>query len=356
MFTEPGIASNGHKLVQLKIEWKQTNSWLTNITNMQQLCMSISVQVCIVDLKWLEMKCDKYYCDKLKYKVSIAYDIRYIFIYTRLNIGQFSYRYDFWDQSSIIAADGCRLHLFFSLVPWIYFVRMLLWDLFLVITLSAYPNVIDWHYLTVPSLTISAWNWLQNSLCSSHITLPGPVRAAPGLFPGCFEQKSYVHSRGTYGLRAAPYEFCLPVRGPYSFDACIMSVRIPYGFRYGKQTVNSPCGDRKGPYGSLTAIYDDRVWFLQILVVTIPLRVRKSVIRSPCKSRTRPVRVAYDIKTLGIPVWVPYDARTGIVRGQNYSIKLYVYRGVKPSVSSRVLGCEDFFYFERWNSRTHPPI
>ena len=340
MFTEPGIASNGHKLVQLKIELKQTNSWLTNITHMQQLCMSISVQVCIVDLKWLEMKCDKYYCDKLKYKVNIAYDIRYIFIYTTLNIGQFSYRYDFWDQSSIIAADGCRLHLLYSLVPWIYFVRMLLWDLFLVITLSAYPNVIDWHYLTVPSLTISAWNWSQNSLCSSHITLPGPVRAAPGLFPGCFEQKSYVHSRGTYGHYAC------------------MHALWAYGSRtdLDKQPVNSPCGDRKGPYGSRTAIYDDRVWFLQILVVSSPLRVRESVIRSPCKSRTRPVRVAYDIKTLGIPVWVPYDARTGIVRGQNFSIKLYVYRGVKPSVSSRVLGCEEIFYFERWNSRTHPPI
>ena len=27
----------------------------------------------------------------------------------------------------------------------------------------------------------------------------------------------------------------------------------------------------------------------------------------------------------------------------------------KP-VSSRVLGCEENLYFERWNSRTHPPI
>ena len=56
----------------------------------------------------------------------------------------------------------------------------------------------------------------DNVICSclSHITLPGPVRAVPGLFTGCFEQKSYVHSRGPHGPRAAPYEFYLPVRGP----------------------------------------------------------------------------------------------------------------------------------------------
>ena len=45
----------------------------------------------------------------------------------------------------------------------------------------------------------------------SHHT-SGPVRAVSGLFPGCFEQKSYVHSRGLYGPRAAPHEFCLSVR------------------------------------------------------------------------------------------------------------------------------------------------
>ena len=39
-------------------------------------------------------------------------------------------------------------------------------------------------------------------------------RAPYGMFPGCFEQKSYVHSRGPHGPRPAPYEFCFPVRGP----------------------------------------------------------------------------------------------------------------------------------------------
>ena len=49
---------------------------------------------------------------------------------------------------------------------------------------------------------------LYNASVTSH------SRAPYGLFPGCFEQKSYVHSRGPHGPRAAPYEFGLPVRGP----------------------------------------------------------------------------------------------------------------------------------------------
>ena len=108
-------------------------------------------------------------------------------------------------------------------------------------------------------------------------------RAPYGLFPGCFEQKSYVHSRGPHGPRAAPYEFCLPVRGPQSFNACIISLRAPYGFIDCKQPVNSPCGAR-------TVKYDARAGVLSILIVSIPLRVRKAAVRHPCGSRTGPVR------------------------------------------------------------------
>ena len=43
---------------------------------------------------------------------------------------------------------------------------------------------------------------------NSGITLPSLY----GLFPGSFEQKSYVHSLGPCGTRAAPYEFCFPYR------------------------------------------------------------------------------------------------------------------------------------------------
>ena len=57
-----------------------------------------------------------------------------------------------------------------------------------------------------------------NASCLSHITPPGPVRAVPGLFPGCFEQKSYVQSRGPHLPRAAPYEFASP------YGACRVSM------------------------------------------------------------------------------------------------------------------------------------
>ena len=47
---------------------------------------------------------------------------------------------------------------------------------------------------------------MVNASVTSH------SRARCGLFPSCFEQKSHVHSRGPYGPRATPYEFCIPVR------------------------------------------------------------------------------------------------------------------------------------------------
>ena len=53
--------------------------------------------------------------------------------------------------------------------------------------------------------------WVTSGIVTASFP---PVWAVPGLFTGCFEQKSYVHSRGPHGPRAAPYEFCLPVRGP----------------------------------------------------------------------------------------------------------------------------------------------
>ena len=52
---------------------------------------------------------------------------------------------------------------------------------------------------------------VSNAPVTSH------PRAPYGLFMGCFEQKSYVHSRGPYGTRAVPYEDCLLVWGPYRF-------------------------------------------------------------------------------------------------------------------------------------------
>ena len=68
------------------------------------------------------------------------------------------------------------------------------------------------------------WRWhRRTNRYKNRNTTPGNAsvtshsRAPYGLFPGfpgCFGQKSYVHSRGPHGPRAAPYEFSLPVRGP----------------------------------------------------------------------------------------------------------------------------------------------
>ena len=94
------------------------------------------------------------------------------------------------------------------------------------------------------------------------------------MFLGCFEQKSYVHSRDPYGFRAAPYEFCLPVQGSESFNACMISLRALYGFRDHKQPMNNPCGDRTGSVRAPYATCDARAGLLQILVVSIPLRAQ----------------------------------------------------------------------------------
>ena len=63
----------------------------------------------------------------------------------------------------------------------------------------------------------------------------------------------------------------------------------------GLEILNSPwtarAGIVRGPYGPRTAKYDARAGFLPILVVSIPLRVRKDTVRHPCGSRTGPVRV-----------------------------------------------------------------
>ena len=75
---------------------------------------------------------------------------------------------------------------------------------------------------------------------------------------------------GPYGSSVAPYEFGLRVRGPYSFNAYIISLRAPYGLRDHKQPVNHPCGDRTGPYGPRTATFDARAGFCKLRLCQFP--------------------------------------------------------------------------------------
>ena len=178
-------------------------------------------------------------------------------------------------------------------------------------------------YLAAPFL----YDLLHTLMPQSHHT-PGSrsSRAVHGLF----EQKSYVHSRGPHGPRAAPYEFCLPVRGLQNFNVCIIILRAPYGFWDPKQPLNSPCGDRKGPVRApyIQAKYDARAGFLSILVVLIPLRVRKGPARAPYESR----RIW---KTLKIPLWDPYCARTGITWGTRGVLRIIRPNHKCTAVSSR---------------------
>ena len=110
---------------------------------------------------------------------------------------------------------------------------------------------------------------------------------------------------GPYEPSAAPYEFHLPIQGPQSFNACIISLRALYRFRNHKQPVNSLCGDRNvGPVWPHTMPMRDfhKFWLCQFPYVSVKL---------PC-----PTRALYGScrvwKTLQIPVWGLYKAHKGI--------------------------------------------
>ena len=83
--------------------------------------------------------------------------------------------------------------------------------------------------------------------------------------------------------------------------------------------INSPCTARVGPQGARTATYDARVRFLQILVVSISLRVRKGTVRHHCGSgpaRPRTSALGYEKH------WkFPCGACTGPVVGCDWGIK-----------------------------------
>ena len=95
------------------------------------------------------------------------------------------------------------------------------------------------------------------------------------------------------------------------------------------------CVNFASPYGPRTAKYDAREGFLSILVVPIPLRVRKGVVRHPCGSRTAPYGSRRIWKTWKIPLRGPYDARKGIVRGTRGVLRIIRPNHKCTAVSSR---------------------
>ena len=82
----------------------------------------------------------------------------------------------------------------------------------------------------------------------------------------------------------------------------------------GLELLNSPWTARAGAVRPQTAKNDARAGFLQIPVVSIPLRVRKGTVRHPGGSTRAPYGSPRIWKTLDIPVRGLCDARKDITR------------------------------------------
>ena len=113
------------------------------------------------------------------------------------------------------------------------------------------------------------------------------------------------------------------------------------GTRTGFDILYSPwtarAGTVRGPYGPRTAKYDARAGFLSIPVVSIPLRVRKGVVR-PCGSRVGPVRVPLDMKTIedSLAGSVPVESCESF--DQTISVQpCQAVRGPQPDVTTRTV-------------------
>ena len=74
-----------------------------------------------------------------------------------------------------------------------------------------------------------------------------------------------------------------------------MHALYAHGPRTGLKIVNSPWTARvwtvMGPYGQRATKYDAHAGLLQILVVSVPLRVRTGAARHPCESCKGTVRI-----------------------------------------------------------------
>ena len=154
-------------------------------------------------------------------------------------------------------------------------------------------------------------------MTQSHHT-PGPCTGCLRAVHGLFLTKIVRPITGSERAPCGAVRILPPRTGPVDCNACIISLRAPYGFRYYKQPVRGPV---RGPYGPRTAKYDARVGFLPIMVVSIPLRVSKGAVRHPCGSRTDP----YGSRRIRKHCSFPCGVCTGIVRGT---------RGVQPIQSN----------------------
>ena len=114
--------------------------------------------------------------------------------------------------------------------------------------------------------------WL--SVDCVHIgTGNAPVTSHPGPRTGCSRAVFNKNRTSPHGARTGPVRILPPRTGPVEFSC--MHYKLT--------------GTVVGPYGPRADTCDTRTGFLQILLVSIPLRVRKGTIRHPWGSRTGPV-------------------------------------------------------------------
>ena len=147
----------------------------------------------------------------------------------------------------------------------------------------------------------------------SHHT-PGPRR-------GCSRAVLNKNRTFTHGARTGPVRRRTIFAFPYEARRVLMHALLAYGSRTALSIVNSPWRDQKGPR---MVKNDASVGFLSIMVVSIPLRVRKGTARHPCGSRTGPVVYEKHWRN-------PCGARTRYPWSPaNYSTKPWVCRRVKP--------------------------
>ena len=116
----------------------------------------------------------------------------------------------------------------------------------------------------------------------SHDT-PGPRTGFSWAVQGLFWTKIVRPLMGTTRAPCGAVRILPPHTGP---GGVLMHALLAYGPRTGLWDHKQPM---RGPYRPRTAKYDARAGFLEILVVSIPLGVRKGAVRHPCVSHTGPV-------------------------------------------------------------------
>ena len=163
-----------------------------------------------------------------------------------------------------------------------------------------------------PLLRLSSW------YCLSDITLPG-------------HKNRTSNARGPHRVWRRT-NFASPYGARQSFRCMtVISLWAPYGFRYHKQSINSPRGDRKwpvrAPHGHTTPVRDFcKLWLCQFPYVSV--RCRNFGFNGP---RTGPVGYDKHWRFPCGPERCPHEHRTGSM----WSLAEWF---VKPLVYSRVNG------------------